>query len=116
MKESAEKPINAYKITLSTKRVVLLRELKLKDQNLATKMLGQRKMNQAEMHLAIQENLIKILLMEIDGVKLDHKAKENLDDLFSVKEYGQLVLALTKINSEDEENSSGEAEIETLVI
>lgn len=111
-----EPKINAYKIVLKTGKVVILREMKIKDQNLATRMLGQKKMNQAELQLALQENLVKILLLQIDDRTLNHAEKEDLDSLFTVKEFGQVLQVINKITSDDEENSQGEAEIETLLI
>lgn len=117
-KEFKEKdPISAVKVTLSTGKIVVLKEYKIKDNRLATKMLGNAKMNQLEAGIAMQENLLKILLLEIDGEPVDHAKKNDLDNIFSVKEYSQLMKVLSKMTGDDDgDNSLGEDAIETLLI
>jgi hypothetical protein len=79
------------KITLSTGKVVQLREMKIKYQNLASKavgtMAGDNNMLLASM---MQQELLKILLVDINGQRPDPKSLEDLDGLFTFAEYSQI--------------------------
>lgn len=106
-----QQKINAIRVILPTKRVAILRELKISDNQLAAKMVGSKSKNQFEMALAMQAELVKLLVIEVDGAKLDHAAKNDLDKLFSVAEFSCLSKVVQKMSGVDE--SGEEPEMET---
>lgn len=99
----AEKQMSVYKIVLPSKKVAYLREMKISDQNLAAKAVGNKAKSQAEQNVMVLQEMVKLLLVQIDDTKLDHIAKNNLDNLLSVRDYRALLLAIHKIEGGDED-------------
>jgi len=96
------------KVILSTKKVVILRELKIADTELAAQAVSTRAGdNPMLMQLFMQKELVKMLLLEIDGKKPSEKEKEDLDSLLTVKEYSQVTKVVSKVAGLDDK---GEAE------
>jgi hypothetical protein len=95
-KSPAGEPV--YKITLSTGKVVLLREMKIKYQEQAT-MLAAKKAGDSELSAsaAMQSELLKILLVQVDGRVPSVVERENLDNLFTYPEYLQISRAIQKV-------------------
>lgn len=86
-----QQQILVHKVTLSSGKTVHLREMKIKYQNLALQACGAKaKDNQALLGSLMQEELLKLLLVDIDGKKLTPIELEKLDDVFSYQEYLQL--------------------------
>lgn len=102
--------IDAVRVVLPSKRVAILRELKISDNQLAAKLVGNKAKNQFEMALAMQSELIKLLLLQIDDKKLDHADKNNLDILLSVSEYSCLSKVIQKMSGGDESGEDPEME------
>lgn len=102
--------LNVIKVTLPTSRIAYLKEIKIKDTHMAAKMI-RKTANQAEMGLTLQTELLKILLVRIDedavteGPVLDHKQKNDLDNIMSMAEYNCLMKVIGKMGEDD---SSGE--------
>jgi hypothetical protein len=98
-----------HKITLSTKKVVMLREPKIKHQELAQKAIGKRGSDDQMLYATLlQKELLKILLHSVDEKPVDQiklSSEDGLDDLFSFGEYTQLNQALSQIMG----GASGEA-------
>lgn len=87
------------KITLSTSKVVLLRDYKIKHQELAVMAAAPRcGDNQFLLATMLPKELLKILLVSIDGKEISNREVENLDDLFSVLEYSQLLQVINELS------------------
>lgn len=92
-----------YKITLSTKRVVHMREMKLKYQQLAIKAVGKKAQdNDALLGSMVIAELIKMLIVDIDGARQTAAQLEDLDGLFSYKEITELNRTVTRIMGGDD--------------
>ena len=97
-KENKQPPVQAVKVTMPGKRVAIVRQPKISDSELAAKMLGSKSKNQVSMVLEMQRKLVEILLLEIDGKKLDHKEKSNLDELLNIAEYNCLTKVINDLS------------------
>lgn len=102
MSKQTEKQLNVYKVVLPTKKVAYLRELKIADTQLAAKMAGRKSGNQMEAAIAIQNEVLKLLLVQIDDKKLDHKDKNDLDNILTIQEYRTLMKVLEKMGGDDD--------------
>ncbi len=103
--------MKGYVVTLSTGKKVRLAELKIKHQNLALQAVGNKaKDNQALMGNMAQQELLKILLVDIDGKVPSQPDREDLDKLFNFQEYGQLLQVLQKVSGGSEQ--AGEPQID----
>jgi hypothetical protein len=103
--------LNVYKVTLGTGREVILREMKIKHQELAAKAVGSKAGdNQMLFVTMMQKELLKILLVEVDGKAVTGIQLEDLDSLFTYQEYGQLSRVMGKIMGD--ESDMGKFQIE----
>lgn len=103
-----------HKVTLSTGKVVLLKPMKIKYQNLAIQAVGKKAGdNQNLAGALIQTELLKILISQVDGKALDPKQMEDLDAIFEYAEYQQLLKVLNKLAGGEQE---GESMTETVSI
>jgi hypothetical protein len=90
--------VMVHKVVLSSGKEVLLRDMKIKDQELAAQAAGQRAgENQMAMAMGMQQELIKLLLVQVDGKDIPAPERENLDSLFSYQEYQQVSQVLSKL-------------------
>lgn len=93
---------SVYKFTLSSGKVIFLKEPKISDSESAIQIAGSRAGdNMALLGLHTQKELFKKLLVKMDEKELKMSDKENLDGLFSFKEWGQCMQALTKITGDE---------------
>jgi len=94
-----------YKFTLSSKKVIYLREPKMSDNEGAIKVAGMKadEKNLALLGLLTQKEMFKKLLIQIDSKKLSMNEKEDLNSLFSYKEWSQCLQALTQVTGVDDE-------------
>lgn len=98
------KPMNAIKVTLSGGKVVMLREMKMKYQNLALQAIGNKaKDNQMLAGSLMLQELMKTLIINVDGQKVNSAALENLDEMFSYKQLQQLQSVIGKIMGGDDD-------------
>lgn len=91
---------NAVRVTLSSGKVVMLREMKIKHQTLASRAAGSKPgvgENSLLMGTLMQQELMKILLINIDGVVPSATERESLDDLLTFAEYQQLSKVVGKL-------------------
>lgn len=89
------------KVTLSSGKVVLLRDFKIRHQELAAKAVGPRgSENQSYQNILMQNELIKILTVRVDAA--DVKPTDSLDDLFTMAEYQQICKVVMKLSGGDE--------------
>jgi len=83
--------VNAIRVVLGSKKVVMLREPKIRDQEMAMQVAASKSKDNAFL-LATKSNaeLLKILLLEVDGRPIARSECEQLDALFSLAEFNQL--------------------------
>lgn len=106
--------ITVHKVTLSTGKSVLLREFKMKQQELAIKATGNRAgSNEMLQKYYMQLELIKQLIVQVNDKDVDKNALEDLDNLFSPVEYNQIQQAVQQISGMGEENLTPKLEIIT---
>jgi hypothetical protein len=114
--EGQKKEQLVHKITLSTKKVVMLREPKIKHQELAQKAIGKRASDDQMLYATLmQKELLKILLHSVDGKPVDQvklSSEDGLDDLFSFGEYAQINQALGQVMG----GATGEVQSELIII
>jgi hypothetical protein len=101
------------KVTLSTGKVVLLREMKIKHQELAAMAAAPKAQdNNVILALHMQKELLKILIVQINGQDVKPSQLENLDDVFSMNEYGQLLRVVAQLRGD--EADMGKFQVETV--
>lgn len=107
---------SVYKFTLSSKKVIMLREPKMEDSEGAIQVAGMKAGdNIAYLGLITQKEMFKKLLVQIDNKKLNMTEKENINALFTFKEWGQCLKALGKITGDEgEEGNDLTPEITTI--
>lgn len=99
-----KKEINCIKVVLSGGKEVLLREMKMKYQNLALQSVGNKaKDNQLLAGSLMIQELIKILIIQIDNKDVKASALESLDDIFSYKQLQQLQQVVGKLMGGDDD-------------
>ena len=92
-----------HKVVLSSGKEVLLKEMKIKYQNLALKAVGNKAgENKALLASMMGQELLKILIFQIDGVAPGPKELENLDDIFSFQDFQEITGVIGKIMGGDE--------------
>lgn len=107
--------MNVIKVTLGTGKTVLLRELLIKHQDLAAQAAGSKvgSGNELAMGIAIQKELLKLLLVQVDGKDLKPMDVEDLDKLFTFAEYGQLLKVLGQLVGESSSMGNFQLEFST---
>ena len=99
---SEKKPEALCKFTLFTKKTVTLREVKLHHTRTASQLAGKKAGdNQAYLGILMQEEMCRLLVVHIDDEIVSAAQKENLDNLFSVKEYNQVLTAIQKMGGDE---------------
>lgn len=111
--------LRLIKVVLSTGKSVYLREMKVSDTEKAAQKVSRRADGDALlMQVMMKGQMIKSLLMKIgDSAEaaprdLSATEKEDLDSLFNISEYGQLVQAVGKVMGDDD--AGNEAKVEFL--
>jgi hypothetical protein len=85
-----------HKVTLSTGKVVLFRDPKIKHQELAAREVGNRHSEAPlALNIAMQNALLKILIVTVDGQPF--KAHDDLDSILTLGEYNQCLRVLLKL-------------------
>lgn len=106
----SQENIAVHKVILSSKKEVLLREMKIRHQELAAKICGKKAGdNMAYLSTLMQAELLKMLVVQVDGKSVSPSEVENLDNMFSLLEYRQLISAVSKLMGGDD---MGEPQIE----
>lgn len=104
MDQKTQQSIDCTKVVLTGGKTVLLRELKMKHQNLALQAVGAKgKDNQMLTGSLMIQELIKILIVQIDGKTPKASELENLDEIFSYKQIQQLMGAVGKLMGGDDD-------------
>lgn len=88
--------MNGFKVTLSTKKVVLVRKMEISDYEQACEAAGMKYNSEFGQKAGISKELLKNLLVDIDGKKVSALQKEKLDDLLEIQEYMELMEVVNK--------------------
>jgi hypothetical protein len=104
---SSKSQINLMKFTLSTGKIVHLREPIIADTETAAQVAGKGAApdNQVHMGLLLQKELFKLLLVKVDNKAVNLTDKQQLDKLFKYNEYNQCLKAVKMVLGEDEGNA-----------
>jgi hypothetical protein len=96
--------VNVTKFTLSTGKEIFLREPKISDTEHATKIAGMEAgpENTAYLGTLFQKEMVKLLLVAVDGKQLSLKEKMSMDSLFNMKEYGQVSRCMKVVLGDDD--------------
>ncbi len=88
-----------YKCTLDSGKIVVLRDVKISDKNMAAQAAAVRAGGDGTMLEAfLQDEILKLIILEIDGKKVKQSALEDLDSVFeSFGEYQQLLLQIREM-------------------
>lgn len=85
-----------------TEKVVILREPQISDQEMAAQSVGTKAGDsQFTYALMLNKEMLRLLIAEIDGVKVDAKALLNLDEHLTMQEYNRLSQVVSKITGLD---------------
>ncbi len=91
------------KVTLSTGKVVYLRDIEISDTEKAAEMVAQRAGdNQNLLQLFMQKALVQILLVKIDTKMVTGIDREEINKHFTMAEYTQLLKVIGKMSGGDE--------------
>lgn len=115
MSEQSQEKINVHRIMLG-QREVLLRDPVIKDQNLALEAASRKAGSEASaMYVAYlsSQELVKNLLVKVDGKVLSGSERESLDGLFSIRELSVLSKVVQKIIGGEETDPLPEIEFAT---
>lgn len=96
--------LDVHKVTLSSGKIVYLRDMKIEDQELAAVAAGTKTPgdNQFAMAVVMGKELLKILLVQINETKPSGPEKENLNSLFSYPEYREISTVVNQIAGVDD--------------
>ena len=100
------------KITLSTGKIVYLREIEIADTERAAEMVAQRAGdNQQLMSLFMQKALLQLVLVQIGDEKVSAIERENVNNLFKMAEYTQLLRVIQKMSGGDDLGKEAKLEL-----
>ncbi len=103
---------NVYNVKLGTGKTVTLREMKTKYEDLAIKAVGNRAGNNNHlMQKMMGDELLKLLVMDVDGKKPSSNELEKIDELFTYMEIMSLRKVILKITGIDKPEGEEEPEL-----
>lgn len=95
--------MNVTKVTLSTGKTVYLRELKIKHTEMAAQEAAPRSNGDSNvLSLLMQKILVRMLIAKIGDNAPTAAELEDMDSLFSISEYSQLLKVVAKLSGGDE--------------
>ena len=101
MSSQSDNELAVFKFTLSTNKVIYLREGEMGDMENATQVAGKvAGDNQAHLGMLMQKEMLKKQLVQVDKKKLGSKDKELLKSMFKLKEYKQALQAMAMVNGD----------------
>lgn len=103
--------MSGYKVELSSGKVVLLRKMKIADQLTASEAAGLKFTTSNGQLMATAQEMLKQLLFKINDKELSASEKEDLDALFEMEEYSQLMDVVIKTSGMGEKKTSAKMEI-----
>lgn len=108
-KDAAKEKV--VKVTLTSGKVVLLKEMKISTSEKAAEMVAQRAGDSQNLLIMLMPKaLLQLLLFQVDDKPIGLTERNNLDHLFNVIEYNQLLTVVGKMNGAGVEK--GEAQVE----
>jgi len=96
---SDQKETFVHKVTLSTGKIVLVRDPEIRDQEMAGRVAASTVKGDSPflMALGMQKEMLKMLVVQINGKAPTVVELENLDGLFSYAEYQQMIKVVGKV-------------------
>lgn len=95
--------MNVFKVVLKSGKEVLLREPSINDGEMAAQLAAPRAGdNPFLLQMFAQKELLKLLLVSVDGKKITAKDAEGINEMFNPGEYGTLLKVLNKVGGGDE--------------
>lgn len=95
--------MNAAKVTLSTGKVVILREMRISDTEKAAQECAPRAGGDPMvLNVMMQKALLKNMLLQVDGKDITGPDREDLDGLFKMSEYTQLMKVVQTMSGGDD--------------
>lgn len=90
--------IMVHKVTLSSEKVVLLKKFKIRHQRLAAQAAGSKVTgdNPTATGIAMAEEILKLLVVQVDGKPIAKEKLEDLDSVFEIDEYQELITCMGK--------------------
>ena len=83
--------LDCHKVTLSSGKVVLLQDFKIKHQRLAAQSAGSKSGdNPNVMGVVMLEELVKLLVVKVNDQPVEKSSLEDLDSVFSYREYSEI--------------------------
>jgi hypothetical protein len=106
---------SGYKVVLPSGKEVFLREFKIKHQEIAVQNIAKKAGDSAlAMGALMQSELLKLLIVSINGEAPKRIDLENLDNLFSFKEYNLLLKVLAQVMGDDGDDPLAKCQIEVV--
>lgn len=96
--------MQGIKVTCSTKKVVLLRQPEIEDQPKAAQAAANRVGETADKYsfsLTMNQEMLKLLLVSVDGKKIKASQREHLGDLLSYVEFQEVMGVVGKLTVTD---------------
>lgn len=91
--------LKAAKVTLSTGKVVILREMQIDDTEQAAAIVAPRADGDMNLlQIFMQKEILKRVLISIDDKKLSANEKEDLKSVLNMTEYGQLMKVIGEMS------------------
>lgn len=106
-------PTPVVKVTLSTKKVIFLRHLKISDTETAAEMVAQRANGDSNlMQIFMQKALLELILVAVNDLStpLNPIQRKQMDSLFSPGEYAQILKVVGKMAGADDAKKDPEVE------
>jgi len=103
-----------YKITLDSDRTILIRPLTIGIKNQAVEATGIKagpKASEMAFQNLLQDEILKLLLVEIDAKKISAAQREDLDALFSIDEYMQVMGVVAQMLQSSEKKKAPKVEL-----
>ena len=95
--------MSLVKVTLSTKKIVHLRKMKISDSETAAQMASPKaNKDPIVLQIMMQKCLLQLLLVNIDDKPVTGVEREDLDSLFDRGEYSQLLTVIGKLSGNEE--------------
>jgi hypothetical protein len=107
-----ESKLSVIKVTLSTGKVVLLHELKIAHTEKAAKMVANEAgENHNLFQMLMQKAIVQQVLYKIDDKVVSMADRDDLDGLFKISEYGQLMKVIGKISGGEDAQKEAKVEL-----
>lgn len=99
---------------MSSGKTAILRELKISHTEQAAQLVASKaKGNPDILQLLMQKALVGLLLVQVNDKDLSAAEKEDMDSLFTMSEYSQILYAIKKMSGGDDEGNDPRLEMIT---